>query len=631
MPHLLDSIESPADVRDLSLSQLDELASEVRELIIEVVSKNRGHLASNLGVVELTLALHHCFDFEQDRLIWDCGHQTYTHKIITGRRDRFPTLRQEGGISGFANQEESPYDTFTFGHTASSISAAAGIAAADLAQNRDRHVVAVIGDGAIASGMAFEALNHAGALGLGNLLVVLNDNRMSISRSVGALSRYLRKLRSSPPIVEARRELQELINMIPVLGHRFDRLLSRVREGLQTALTPGGIFVDLGFRYYGPVDGHNTEELVDAFSEAQRAKKPALLHVVTEKGHGFQPARDDPSGFHSAGRFEHDNGAIQAFESATGRSYSSVFGDVLCRLADEDPKLVAITAAMPAGTGLGEFSERFPDRFYDVGICEQHGVGLANGLSKGGMKPVFAVYSTFLQRAFDQLYHDVALQGASVVFCIDRAGFVGADGPTHHGLGDIACTRVIPGFVVMAPRDGEELEAMIRLALEGDFPAAIRYPRENVPENKEERSAAPLELGRAEICRRGEDAAIVAYGVMAGRALEAADILAREDGLEVTVVNARFAAPLDRETICRVVSQHPAVLIAEDHSVRGGFGSGVLEMLAQESSPAAHVALAGAPQQFIAHATRERQLARCGLDGPGLAERLKTLLDAAAR
>ncbi len=627
MARFLDSIDSPADLRALTQSQLRELASEVRELIIDVVSRNRGHLASNLGVVELTLAMHYCYDFEQDNLVWDCGHQTYAHKIITGRREEFQALRQNGGLSGFAEPAESPYDSFHFGHTSTSISAALGLALADAARKGNARTVAVIGDGAIGGGMAFEGLNHAGALG-SDLLVVVNDNKMSISHTVGAISRYLRKLRASPPFADIRRELQEFVPRIPVVGEPFDSALGRLRDGIQAAISPGGPFVHLGFHYYGPVDGHNIGELVDAFHDLQRVRGPVLLHVVTEKGHGFAPASEDPTKFHSSKRFEHQDGTLCSEEIPSGLSYSNVFGDCLCQLAEEDEDLVAITAAMPDGTGLGTFAEEFPDRFYNTGICEQHAVGLAGGLCRGGLKPVFAVYSTFLQRAVDQMAHDVALQGAPVTFCIDRAGLVGSDGPTHHGLHDIAFSRMLTGFVVMAPKDGRELRAMVRLALRTDAPVAIRYPRETVPDEETcrgETEGPELEVGRAEVCREGSDGAIVAYGALVARALEAA-VLLQEDDLQVAVVNARFASPLDRETICATVRQQPAVILAEDHSTAGGFGAAVLEMLAEEGVSAEAVRLAGVSGCFVEHAPRDTQLSRCRLDGPGLAERLKDIL-----
>jgi 1-deoxy-D-xylulose-5-phosphate synthase len=624
MGNLLESVTSPADLRGLSWRDLHALADELRSLIIEVVSRNRGHLASNLGVVELTIALHRSLDFDHDVLVWDCGHQTYAHKVLTGRRDRFDTLRQEGGITGFADRRESPYDSFTFGHTSTSVSAALGVACAKKRLGQEGRVVAVVGDGAIASGMAFEAMNHAGDLGL-DVLLVLNDNRMSISRSVGAISHYLMKLRSGQPFVDIRRELQELLTMIPLVGERLERARARLHESLQAATGPGGLFLELGFQYYGLLDGHNIRELVDALNDLKNVHGPVLLHVVTEKGRGFEPARQDPARYHSSGRFELDNGTVCDEEVSPQESYSDVFGRALCQIAEQDQRIVAITAAMLDGTGLAEFAERFPDRFYDVGICEQHAVGLANGLAAGGLRPVFAVYSTFLQRAIDQVYHDIALQGAPVVLCIDRAGLVGPDGPTHHGLNDIAQLRIIPGFVLMAPASGAELRAMLRLALASDAPVAIRYPRETVPDGPDGPAEAPLQTGHAQTLHTGQDGAIIAYGTIAARALGASRIL-EEEGLSVQVINARFAGPLDVATILGAVQNQPAVIIAEDHCVAGGFGSAVLETLGREGLAAAHVRLVGVPCDFIPHASREAQLARCGLDAVGLAARLRELV-----
>jgi 1-deoxy-D-xylulose-5-phosphate synthase len=626
MASILQSINDPSDLRRLDLAQLEQLAGEVRELIIRVVSHNRGHLASNLGVVELTLALHYCYDFLSDRLIWDCGHQAYAHKIVTGRRERFATLRQKDGVSGFADRKESPYDAFTFGHTATSISSALGLACADATSGKERRVVAVIGDGAMASGMAFEALNHAGALGR-DLLVVLNDNKMSISNSVGAIARYLGRLRATKPYTDARHELHDLVARMPRLGGKVEGVLDKVAEGVTTALSPGGLFVELGFHYYGPVNGHDMRNLVDAFRHMKRIRGPLLLHVLTEKGHGFEPASKDPTKYHSSRRFDVSNGAVCGEEPSAGHSYSSVVGEALCQLAKDDARIVAITAAMPDGTGLTEFSKSYPGRFYDVGICEQHATGFASGLCAGGMRPVFAVYSTFLQRAFDQVHHDVALQEAPVVFCVDRAGLVGSDGPTHHGLYDITYCRAMPGMVVMAPKDAPELRRMLRMALAGDTPVLIRYPRENVPDGQAQAEAAEFKLGQAEVCRRGPDGAIIALGAMVSRALDAARMLKEGRGLDVTVVNARFARPLDAATIAQVVREHPAVLTAEDHSVAGGFGSAVLESLSAQGVGADHVRLAGVPLEFITHATREEQLQSLRLDAPGLAARLLALIE----
>jgi len=636
MSSLLDSINSPQDLRRLTVPQLESLADEVRRLIVEVVSNTGGHLSSNLGVVELTIALHYCFDFLKDRLVWDVSHQCYAHKILTGRREAFHTLRQAGGLSGFTNTGESPYDLFNFGHTGTSVSAALGLACAlrrGSAKGEDGpRVVAVIGDGAIASGMPFEAMNHAGEAGA-DLMVVLNDNKMSISRSVGALARYLDKVRSSRPYLGMKHELRELLGKWPPALEGVEDIVHRVREGIQSALTPGGLFAELGFHYFGPIDGNSVEELVSSLRHLRPIRGPVLLHVLTEKGRGFTPASADPVRFHSSGRFEMRDGMVivreapkasgQPAESA--RTYGEIVGETLAELASTDSRIVAITAAMPQGTGLSAFADRFPDRFYDVGICEQHGVGLAGGLSAGGLRPVLCVYSTFLQRAFDQLFHDIALQAAPVLFCIDRAGLVGNDGPTHHGCHDVALFRSLPGFVVMAPRDGEELAAMIRAALKAGRPCAIRYPKEDVP-SPDAASGGEVAIGKAQVLRTGSEAAIVAYGSSVRRAMEAARLLDEGDGLSITVVDARFAKPLDEEAILSVVAGHRAVVLAEEHAPAGGFASAVLELLAERGVGAAHVSRAGLPDRFVNHASRDEQLASLQLDGPGLAERIRLML-----
>jgi len=635
MSELLSSINGPADLRALSVSQLRRLAIEVRELIIEVVARNGGHLSSNLGVVELTIALHYSFDFLKDRLVWDVGHQSYAHKILTGRRDRFATLRQKGGVSGFADKDESPYDTFSFGHTGTSVSAGLGLALARKAAGEEGRVVAVIGDGAIASGMPLEALNHAGDTDC-DLLVILNDNEMSISPTVGGVARYLSRVRASTPYMDFKREAAELMSRWKSVLEGMDKVYGRLSEGVQAALTPGGLFVELGFHYYGPVDGHDIGELLDALEHMKRIRGPVLLHVLTRKGMGFEPAAADPAAFHSAGQFKVRNGKVCTgaaqdgdAEPARGEltaqapSWSDALGGCLLRLAAEDRRLVAITAAMCHGTGLAPFARDFPGRFHDVGICEQHAVGLAGGLAAGVMRPAVCIYSAFLQRAYDQLCHDVALQGAPVLFCVDRAGLVGSDGPTHHGLHDISYFRCLPGFVVMAPADAVELERMLRLALAGDRPCAVRYPREKVP-LRPCGGAKDFTVGQAEVLRAGKDAALIAYGALVPRALEAADILAA-DGRSVTVVNGRFAKPLDAETICRAVREHPVVVVAEDHAA-GGFGAALLEALAEKGVAAGHVRLAAVPDQPIAHASREEQLAELRLDGPGLAARVREML-----
>lgn len=633
MSKLLDTIESPDDLRMLTTSQLATLAGEIRACIIEVVSSNGGHLASNLGVVELTLALHYCHDFLHDRVVWDVSHQAYTHKIITGRRDQFPTLRQKGGISGFTNKTESPYDAFTFGHTGTSISAGLGLACAMESRRQDAEVVAVIGDGAIASGMPFEALNHAAETGE-DLLVVLNDNQMSISPSVGGVAHYLSKIRASGPYVGMKKEVKGLVGRWGSALKTIDGLYDRVAEGIQTALTPGGLFVELGFDYYGPVDGHDVDELVDALQHMKNIDGPVLLHVITQKGHGFEPAREDPTEFHSSGTFEMKDGEIvcavdgkeeegEALEpepEPESCSWSEIMGRSLLDEAEHDPRICAITAAMCGGTGLDGFAEKYPDRFYDVGICEQHGVGFAGGLATGGMRPVACIYSTFLQRARDQIFHDVALQEVPVVFGVDRAGLVGSDGATHHGLHDVAYFRGLPGVAVMAPGDAAELGRMVHLALKADHPSAIRYPREKVSPGSRF-TDEEFEIGEARVIREGDDAAIIAYGALVSRAMAAAEELA-DEGVDITVVNARFAKPLDTEMIGAVIADHPAVLLAEDHVRAGGFGSAVLEAMVEEGVDVSNVRLAAVPDRFIEHATREDQLAELRLDGEGLAHRL---------
>lgn len=619
MAGLLESINGPEDLRRLSPHQLPGLAREVREMILRVVAEHPGHLASNLGVVELTIALHYVFDFLRDRLIWDVGHQSYAHKILTGRRDRFHTLREQGGISGFADRRESPYDPFTFGHTGTSLSTALGLVCGDALTLKRRRVVAVIGDGAIASGMPFEALNHGGELRR-DLLVILNDNKMSISKSVGGVSKYLSKIRSSRPYTDIRHEAAELLSKIPLVGGRIEEVLGHIGEGLQTALTPGGVFVELGWNYYGPIAGHDLHELVSTLRSLAEIEGPVLLHVVTEKGHGCPAACDDPTAYHSSKPYEYRNGTIRSRPSSPSRpSFTQVFSDALVELAEEDSRVVALTAAMPDGTGTRAFGDRWPNRYFDVGICEQHGVGLACGLAAAGMRPVVAVYSTFLQRAVDQLFHEIALQGVPVVFCLDRAGLVGNDGVSHHGLYDIAYMRFLPGFTLLAPRDGTELRMMLRWAVASDGAAAIRYPRADVTDEPGDGSGRPpIESGRAEKLVEGSGAAVLAYGVTCTEALEAARILS-ERGVAPTVVNARFAKPVDLDMLGSLLETHDIVVTLEDHALAGGFGSAVLEAAAQAGLDASRLRPIGVPDRFIDHAPRAAQYDEVGLSAAKIA------------
>lgn len=623
MPDLLSSIKSPDDLRNLPMSDLPQLAREIRERIVQVVSKNQGHLASNLGVVELTIALHYCFDFREDRLVWDVGHQCYTHKLLTGRSDRFDTLRQAGGLTGFPCVSESPYDPFTVGHSGTAISTALGLACAG-AKAQNRRAVAVVGDGAAGAGMSFEALNHAGALKK-RLLVVLNDNRMSISETVGAFSEYLSRVRMAPVYADFKREVHQLLNRVPVLGKTMEGALEYLKDALKRSMVPGQMFEELGFTYFGPIDGHNTDLLIKTLQDMKQKDGPVLLHVLTVKGKGFDPAVADPAKFHSAKAFEYDNGTLIEHARSDAKSYTQCFSDALVLAAAKDERVVAITAAMPDGTGVSKFGERFPNRYFDVGICEQHGVGLASGLAAAGARPVVAVYSTFLQRAYDQVFHDVCLQKLPVIFALDRAGVVGADGPTHHGAFDIAYLRHLPHIVLMAPKDGQELAAMVEFALSQDFPVAIRYPRSIVPEGGLSPSPEPIRLGRAEVLRQGRTVALLAYGSMVQTACDAADLLAA-DGVDAAVVNARFAKPIDVETVRSVSSQVQVLATLEEHALAGGFGSAVLEVLTECDAVPSNVIRFGLPDEFVPHGDRKTLLSDLGLDAESVAARVKDAL-----
>ena len=612
---VLHRINGPDDVKKLSPAELIELAAEIRMEIVRVVTRNGGHLGSNLGIVELTLALHYCFEPPTDVLIWDVGHQTYAHKLLTGRRDRFDTLRLLGGISGFPSRKESPYDPFTTGHSGTAISTAVGLAAGDQLQKTGRRIVAVIGDGAIASGMPFEALNHAGALRL-NMLVILNDNAMSISDTVGALSAYLTKVRAAPEYLELKKDVARVLDMMPVFGGQVKTVLDHVKDTARASLAPGRIFEDLGFRYYGPVNGHHVPALIETIKHVKTLGGPVLLHVLTEKGKGHADAQNHRHRMHSVAP---EKVPAQAGENKPG--WTAKFCECLVELASRDPKIAAITAAMPDVTA--SFQQKFPDRHFNPGICEQHAIGLALGLSAAGMKPVVAVYSTFLQRAYDQVFQELCIQEAAVVLAIDRAGVVGSDGPTHHGVFDIAYLRHLPGITLMAPKDAPELRQMIEAALAWGTPCAVRFPRECVPDDFAQ--APPIERGKAEIIRHGDSGAIIAYGSMVWRAVAAADILARE-GVQVTVVNARFAKPLDERTILDVIEKSPATLTVEDGSLAGGLGSAIAELVCDRGIPAGRVRRLGIPDRFIEHGRREELLALLGLDVAGIAAAFREAL-----
>ena len=614
---ILEKIDSPKDLQQLDAEDLAVLAQEIREEIIDVVSKNPGHLSSNLGVVELTIALHCTFDFLNDKLVWDVGHQTYVHKLLTGRRKAFPTLRQYKGLSGFPDISESEYDPFTCGHSGHAISAALGIACADKINNVDRNIIAVVGDAAIGAGMSLEALNHAGHLKR-NLIVILNDNKMAISGTVGAIAMHINKIRTTPLYADFKKEVHHVIKSLPIVGKRMEHTLEHITEALKREITPGQIFVDLGFDYFGPIDGHNIQTLAETLQNIKNVEGPVLLHVITEKGKGFEPASANPERYHSAGNFKMHNGKMKETPKDPKQvSYTKVFGKTIIELAEANKDIVAITAAMPDGTGLDAFSKEFPDRYFDVGICEQHAIGLANGLVAAGLKPVAAIYSTFLQRAYDQVFHDVCLQKNGILLSLDRAGIVGNDGPTHNGVFDIAYLRHLPGITLMAPKDGAELKAMLHKAIQLNTPAAIRYPRANIPEGSLDNDCNPVEIGKGEILREGRDGVIIAYGAMVYPSMECADMLA-EKGIDVTVVNARFAKPLDEDLIMKVAGKNQIVITVEDHTEVGGFGSAILELLVEKGINTQNVRKMGIPDRFTEQGSRDIILKTLNLDAEGI-------------
>jgi 1-deoxy-D-xylulose-5-phosphate synthase len=598
------------------------VAEEIRETIISVVSDTGGHLAPSLGVVELTVALHHCFDSPRDKIIWDVGHQAYAHKILTGRREAFGRLRRKGGISGFPKIEESEHDAFGTGHASTSISAALGFACGRDLTGQDYHVLAVIGDGALTGGLAFEGLNQAGHLRK-DLIVILNENQMSISRNVGAMSQYLTRLISAPVYRRFEADVYELLGRIPTFGGRAQALGGRIKESLKSLVVPGILFEELGFRYYGPVDGHDIEQLVQVLRHIKEFKGPQLLHIVTTKGKGYALAERDATKFHGIGSFDKKTGKLE--KTSKSPSYTQIFGRTITELGSRNKNVVAITAAMPDGTGLTLFRDTYPDRFFDVGIAEQHAVTFAAGLARTGLKPVVAIYSTFLQRAFDQIIHDVALQRLNVAFAIDRGGVVGEDGPTHHGILDLSYLGQIPNMVVMAPKDENELRHMLATAVAyGDGPVAVRYPRDYGYSVDLDPEPTPLEIGRGEIVVKGTDAALIAIGSMVMPCVKAAGIL-RQEGVGCCVVNARFAKPLDKDLICSVASSSGPVVTVEENALRGGFGSSVAQML-HENKIGVPVTILGLPDRFIMHATRQELLGDLGLSEEGIAGTVRAAL-----
>lgn len=619
---LLNRIEKPEDVKALTVRELEQLASELRHFIIDTVSQNGGHLAPNLGTVELTLALYSVFSFPGDKLVWDVGHQAYTHKILTGRRDAFKTLRKKGGITGFPNRSESVYDAFGVGHASTSISAALGMALARDARGEKNQVIAVIGDGALTGGESFEALNNAGDLGT-KLIVILNDNEMSIDANVGAMSEYLSRIRIAPQYARAKRDMGSLLMSIPHIGDKVYKTASHLKDGVRSVLVPGSLFEEMGFHYIGPIDGHNIGLLEEVLASAKEMEGPVLIHIHTVKGKGYKPAEQAPDKFHGVGCFDPSTGK-SAKKAGCAPSYTSVFSKALIELAKDRPDILAITAAMPSGTGLKAFGQAYPKRFFDVGIAEEHAMTLAAGMAAAGMHPVIALYSTFAQRAYDQLIHDVCLQNLPVTLCLDRAGLVGEDGPTHHGVFDLSYLRQMPNMCVMAPKDEEELRHMLATAIAIEGPAAVRYPRGaglGVPLTD---SLETLPVGKAEVLQEAGDIAFLAVGTMVEKAKEAAAIL-KEEGIEAAVVNMRFIKPLDTELLGEMARTKRLLITAEENVLAGGFGSAVAEYLADHGIEVPLLRF-GIPDRFIEQGTRRELLSLCGLQPDEMAERIRERL-----
>lgn len=623
MYKLLDTINNPADLKNIPRQELPELAAEIRRFLIETVAQTGGHLASNLGTVELSIALHYCFDSPADKLIWDVGHQAYTHKILTGRRDSFHTQRQYQGISGFPKRSESPHDAFGAGHSSTSISAGLGMAAAQDLKESGNRAIAVIGDGSLTGGMAYEALNQAGHLKK-NLIVVLNDNEMSIAKNVGAFSSFVSRKMTGSDFRKLKKEMQGLLESIPAIGKDILHFARRAENSLKGFLTPGMLFEALGFDYIGPIPGHDLPQLLEVFQNVKGIEGPVLVHVMTTKGKGYQPAEENPDVFHGVGPFDVATGKPTGGKPGAA-SYTGVFGSALVKLAEEDEKIIAITAAMPEGTGLTPFAKRFPERFFDVGIAEQHGLTFAAGLAAAGFRPVAAIYSTFLQRAYDQIFHDVCLQKLPVTMALDRAGLVGDDGPTHHGTFDLSYLRHLPEITLMAPKDENELQHMLKTAIYADRPVALRYPRGagyGIPLDQELQA---LEIGRGELLSQGDDLAIVAIGSTVYPALEAAKLLEAK-GIRSTVVNARFVKPLDRELILGAARQTGFMVTVEENALQGGFGSAILELLADEGMTGVRVKRIGIPDRYIEQGPQARLRANLGLDGTGIAATAEAFL-----
>jgi 1-deoxy-D-xylulose-5-phosphate synthase len=624
MEKALDQIRTPHDIKALDQEELGKLCHELREEIISTVSKTGGHLASNLGVVELTAALYYVFDFPKDKLVWDVGHQSYVHKLLTGRRDRFHTLRQYQGISGFPKRDESPYDTFDSGHSGNSISSALGMAEARRLKGEEGRVIAVIGDGSMTAGLAFEGLNQAGHIDQ-DLIVILNDNEMSISPNVGALSSYLNRLMTGQFVNRFRRDMGGFLETLPRIGKSVLRFAKQAEESLKGLVMPGLLFEELGLKYIGPIDGHRLDYLIETFQNIKKLDGPILIHVITKKGKGYPPAEANPSRFHGVPPFVIETGEFKSTQKSPP-SFTEIFGETLCQLAKENKRLIAITAAMQSGTGLEEFASQFPDRFYDIGIAEQHAVTFAAGLALEGMKPVVAIYSTFLQRAYDQVLQDVCLQKLPVVFAVDRGGIVGEDGPTHHGVFDFSYLRHIPNLIAMVPKDENEFQHMIKTAIECPGPVAFRYPRGKGVGIGRDVSLHSIDIGKGEVLREGQDILIIAIGTTVYPSLRAAQRLA-EVGIQAAVINGRFLKPLDATLLCDWAKKTGKVVTVEENVLQGGFGSAVLELFQERGLLSTQIKRLGIPDIFIEHGPQALLREKYGIDENGIFKGVKKMFE----
>ena len=619
----LNNINSPADLKQISRSDLPALAAEIRKVIVDTVSKNGGHLASSLGAVELAIAIHYVFDTPDDKIVWDVGHQAYAHKLLTGRREQFHTLRQHNGISGFTRMNESPYDAFTTGHSSTSISAGLGMSCARRLKNETSRVVAVIGDGSMTAGLAYEGLNQAGDIHK-NFLVILNDNDMSIARNVGALSSRLSRTFSAKYLQDLRKELGTFLKSVPKIGEDVYQFVKRSKESFKIFITPGILFEAFNFEYFGPIKGHKLDHLIDILNNIKNIDEPVLLHVITKKGKGYPPAEKNPVYFHGVGSFDAKTGNSIGKKESTP-TYTEVFGEIMVKLARDDKRIIAVTAAMPEGTGLVKFAGAYPDRFFDVGIAEQHGVTFAAGMAAEGLKPVVAIYSTFLQRAYDQVLHDVCIENLPVVFALDRGGVVGEDGPTHHGLFDFSYLRSLPNMVVMAPKDENELCRMLVTALAHNGPIAFRYPRGRGSGVKIEEDIASISIGKGEILKKGDDVLILAIGSSVGEALSAHSILAGQD-INATIVNCRFVKPIDVDLICSLAKKIPRIITVEENVRQGGFGSAVLECLNDEGVTGFCLERIGIPDTFVEHGPQNFLRKKYQIDASAIVDAAKKCL-----